>query len=87
MVWTTCASACVRPAEVVGDNDRLLPERNIGFQTFPYAPGIQIFLLEKEDSHLWSLPYYVESIGVSNQQAVVKYIDDQRKKEASHDKD
>lgn len=87
LVWTTCASACVRPAEVVGDNDRLLPERNIGFQTFPYAPGIQIFLLEKEDRHLWSPPYYVESIGVSNQQAVANYIDDQRKKEASHDKD
>ena len=65
-VWTTCASACVRPADVVDDNDRLLPERNISFQTFPYAPGIQIFLLEKEDSHLWSPPYYVESIGVSN---------------------
>ena len=86
-VWTTCASACVRPAEVVDDNNRLLPERNIGFQTFPYAPGIQIFLLEKEDRHLWSPSHYVESIGVSNQQAVVKYIDDQRKKEASHDKD
>ena len=68
MVWTTCASACVRPAEVVGDNDRLLTERNIGFQTYSYAPGIQIFLLEKEDSHLWSPPYYVESIGVSKEQ-------------------
>ena len=30
---------------------------------------------------LWSPSYYVESIGSSNEQAVAKYIDDQRKKE------
>ena len=31
--------------------------------------------------HLWSQSYYVESIGATNQEAVAKYIDDQRKKE------
>ena len=30
---------------------------------------------------LWSPSYYVESIGAVNEQAVAKYIDDQRKKE------
>jgi putative transposase len=31
--------------------------------------------------HLWSPSYFVESIGVTNQDAIAKYIDDQRKKE------
>ena len=61
--------------------NKIVYSDTIGF----YEAGI--FLFEKEDRHLWSPPYYVESIGVSNQQAVANYIDDQRKKEASHDKD
>lgn len=34
-----------------------------------------------KDRHLWSPSYYVESIGTVNEQAVAKYIDDQRAKE------
>jgi putative transposase len=33
------------------------------------------------DRHLWSPSYFAESIGTTNQDAVAKYIDDQRKKE------
>lgn len=38
---------------------------------------------EKPDRHLWSPSYYVESIGTVNEQAVAKYIDDQRRKEVN----
>ena len=57
------------------------------FRLFRMHPELKSFYWKKEDRHLWSPSYYVESIGASNQQAVAKYIDDQRKKEASHDKD
>ena len=59
----------------------------LAFRLFRMHPEFKSFYWKKEDRHLWSPPYYVEGIGVSNQQAVAKYIDDQRKKEASHDKD
>ena len=35
----------------------------------------------KTKRSLWSPSYYVESIGAVNEQAVAKYINDQRKKE------
>ncbi len=35
----------------------------------------------KDKRSLWSPSYYAESIGAVNEQAVAKYIDDQRKKE------
>ena len=38
-----------------------------------------------EDRHLWEPSYFVESIGAPNEQAVAKYIDDQRKKESYDD--
>ena len=57
------------------------------FRLFRMHPELKSFYWKKEDRHLWSPSYYVESIGTTNQQAVAKYIDDQRKKEASHGKD
>ena len=57
------------------------------FRLFRMHPELKSFYWKKEDRHLWSPSYYVESIGASNEKAVAKYIDDQRKKEASHDKD
>lgn len=40
---------------------------------------------KKKDRHLWAPSYFVESIGTTNEQAVAKYIDDQRKKELDSD--
>ena len=57
------------------------------FRLFRMHPELKSFYWKKEDRHLWSPSYYVESIGTTNQQAVAKYIDDQRKKEVSHGKD
>ena len=57
------------------------------FRLFRMHPELKSFCWKKEDRHLWSPSYYVESIGASNEKAVAKYIDDQRKKEVSHDKD
>ena len=51
------------------------------FRLFRLHPGLKKFYQKKEDRHLWSPSYFVESIGVSNEKAVAKYIDDQRKKE------
>ena len=36
-----------------------------------------------EEAGLWSPSYYVESIGTVNEQAVARYIDDQRRKEVN----
>ena len=57
------------------------------FRLFRMHPELKSFYWKKEERHLWSPSYYVESIGTTNQQAVAKYIDDQRKKEVSHGKD
>ena len=57
------------------------------FRLFRMHPELKSFYWKKEDRHLWSPSYYVESIGASIQHAVAKYIDDQRKKGASYDKD
>lgn len=39
------------------------------------------FWLPAGERHLWSPSYFVESIGATNQDAIAKYIDNQRKKE------
>ena len=57
------------------------------FRLFRMHPELKAYYWKKEDRHLWSPSYFVESIGASNEQAVAKYIDDQRKKERMHDKD
>ena len=51
------------------------------FRLFRLHPELKKFYCKKEDRHLWSPSYFVESIGASNEKAVAKYIDDQRKKE------
>ncbi|WNY94288.1 IS200/IS605 family transposase [Limosilactobacillus fermentum] len=48
---------------------------------FRECPELQTSYWKKQGCHLWSPSYYVESIGSVNEQAVAKYIDDQRKKE------
>ena len=49
-------------------------------QLFVECPELQRSYWKREDRHLWSPSYYVESIGTTNQDAVAKYIDDQRSK-------
>ena len=51
------------------------------YQLFSQCPELQTSYWKKQGRHLWSPSYYVESIGSVNEQAVAKYIDDQRKKE------
>ena len=51
------------------------------YQLFRQCPELQTSYWKKQGRHLWSPSYYVESIGAVNEQAVTKYIDDQRKKE------
>lgn len=51
------------------------------YQLFRQCSELQTGYWKKRGHHLWSPSYYVESIGAINQQAVAKYIDDQRKKE------
>lgn len=51
------------------------------YQLFRQCPELQTNYWKKRGRHLWSPSYYVESVGAVNQQAVAKYIDDQRKKE------
>ena len=51
------------------------------YQLFRECPELQRSYWKKEGRHLWSPSYYVESIGAVKEQAVAKYIDDQRKKE------
>ena len=56
------------------------------FRLFRLHPELKQYYWKKEDRHLWSPSYFVESIGASNEKAVAKYIDDQRKKEQKHGK-
>lgn len=51
------------------------------FRLFRKHPELKQYYWKKEDRHLWSPSYYVETIGTTNENAVAKYIDDQRKKE------
>lgn len=48
-------------------------------------PELKRAYWKKTNRHLWSPSYYVESIGTTNQDAVAKYIDDQRRKEVDLD--
>ena len=57
------------------------------FRLFRRHPELKQFYWKKEDRHLWSPSYFVESIGASNEKAVAKYIDDQRAKEKETDGD
>ena len=52
---------------------------------FHECPELQRNYWKKVDRHLWSPSYYVESIGITNQDAVAKYIDEQRHKEVEID--
>ena len=54
------------------------------FRLFRKHPELKHFYRKTEDRHIWSPSYFVESIGTTNQDAVAKYIDDQRIKEANH---
>lgn len=51
------------------------------YQLFRQCPELQNSYWKKHDRHLWSPSYYVESIGAVNEQAIAKYIDEQRQKE------
>ena len=53
------------------------------WQLFRKCPELQTSHRKKQDRHLWSPSYYVESIGTVNEQAVARYIDDQRRKEVN----
>ena len=50
------------------------------WQLFRECPELQTSYRKKQDRHLWSPSYYVESIGTVNEQAVARYIDNQRRK-------
>lgn len=54
------------------------------FRLFRLHPELKKFYWKKEDRHIWSPSYFVESIGTTNVGAVAKYIDDQRLKEQNH---
>ena len=53
------------------------------WQLFRKSPELQTSYWKKQNRHLWSPSYYVESSGTVNEQAVAKYIDDQRRKEVN----
>ena len=53
------------------------------WQLFRECPELQTSYQKKQDCHLWSPSYYVESIGTVNEQAVARYIDKQRRKEVN----
>ena len=48
-------------------------------------PELKKAYWKTSDRHLWSSSYFVESIGTTNQDAIAKYIDDQRRKEIDFD--
>ena len=50
------------------------------WQLFRECPELQTSYRKKQDRHLWSPSYYVESIGTVNEQAVARYIDKKRRK-------
>lgn len=52
-------------------------------QLFVACPELRRSDWKHQERHLWSSSDYVESIGTTNQDAVAKYIDDQRAKEVS----
>jgi len=56
------------------------------FRFFRLHPELKKFYWKDNDRHIWSPSYFVESIGTTNEAAIAKYIDDQRKKEMKHEK-
>jgi putative transposase len=54
-------------------------------QLFVMHPELKKKYWKTIDRHLWSPSYFVESIGTTNQQAVIKYIKEQRLKEIDLD--
>ena len=48
-------------------------------------PELKKAYWKTSDRHLWSSSYFVESIGTTNQDAIAKYVDDQRRKEIDFD--
>ena len=54
------------------------------FRLFRLHPELKEFYWMKDNRHIWSPSYFVESIGTTNTDAVAKYIDDQRLKEQKH---
>lgn len=56
------------------------------FRLFRRHPELENFYWgERGDRHIWSPSYFVESIGTTNEAAVAKYIDEQRKKDARYE--
>lgn len=52
------------------------------FRLFRLHPELkEYYWLKEKNRHLWSPSYFVESIGTTNEDAVAKYIDEQREKE------
>ena len=71
------------PPELSGTNIMRWLKGISAWQLFRKCPELQTSHRKKQDRHLWSPSYYVESIGTVNEQAVAKYIDDQRRKEVN----
>lgn len=57
------------------------------FRLFRMHPELKKYYWKTSDRHLWSPSYFVETIGASNEKAVAKYIDDQRRKEEKYEKE
>ena len=71
------------PPELSGTNIMRWLKGISAWQLFRKCPELQTSYRKKQDRHLWSPSYYVESIGTVNEQAVARYIDDQRRKEVN----
>lgn len=46
---------------------------------FKQCPELQTSYWKQQGRHLWGSSYYVESIGITNQAAIAKYLDDQKR--------
>ena len=55
------------------------------FRLFRLHPELTQLYWGNNDRHIWSPSYFVESIGITNSDAVAKYIDKQRSKEHKYD--
>ena len=71
------------PPELSGTNIMRWLKEISAWQLFREYPELQTSHRKKQNRHLWSPSYYVESIGTVNEQAVARYIDDQRRKEVN----
>ena len=54
------------------------------FRLFRLHPELKKSYWKNEDRHIWSPSYFVETIGTTSEEAVAKYIDNQRLKEQKH---